>query len=352
MFYRVKSRLLRVLIAGIISIFLLNIICSVYYTVPVTEPSETGVTDFVNEKNFRYSIAIEGFGYGKTNNEGMNNIKDFCNQKIDILLMGSSHMEARQVPQNKTTAAVLNDLFGGSNYVYNMGMGGHDFPHLTNNFGKAVRYYKPEKFVVMETASVDFDENTLRDLIDGKLKTSFPDSNVTGIKSALRNSVFLRKMSFFRLLNYKISLNAGRRNAAFFVSDNNIVDNNIYDNNNGGGNEEKDYFYLLNTIMERLHQICLDNNISLIIFYHLYRSSNNTGEVMSVNNKENLEKFKRSCEENGIKFVDMTDVFSEKYKQDYILPYGFFNTAAGKGHLNSNGHRLIAEELYKQINSF
>jgi hypothetical protein len=52
---------------------------------------------------------------------------------------------------------------------------------------------------------------------------------------------------------------------------------------------------------------------------------------------------------NGVLFVDMTGVFISAYNTRRDLPYGFLNTAVGVGHLNKNGHAIIAVELFKRI---
>ncbi len=39
--------------------------------------------------------------------------------------------------------------------------------------------------------------------------------------------------------------------------------------------------------------------------------------------------------------------FLREYEENHLLPYGFANSAVGKGHLNRYGHAMIADELYK-----
>ena len=57
----------------------------------------------------------------------------------------------------------------------------------------------------------------------------------------------------------------------------------------------------------------------------------------------------RLCEENGIYFISMTERFLNEYAKDYTIPYGFMNTSVAKGHLNENGHRMLADEVYRLI---
>jgi hypothetical protein len=56
-----------------------------------------------------------------------------------------------------------------------------------------------------------------------------------------------------------------------------------------------------------------------------------------------------ACKSNNILFIDMSDIFLSKYEKEYILPHGFSNSAVGAGHLNADGHSMIAEKLVRVI---
>ena len=56
--------------------------------------------------------------------------------------------------------------------------------------------------------------------------------------------------------------------------------------------------------------------------------------------------------EYDIRFVDLTDAYMRAYREQYLLPSGFSNTAPARGHLNAIGHRLIAETLYTAITAW
>ena len=55
----------------------------------------------------------------------------------------------------------------------------------------------------------------------------------------------------------------------------------------------------------------------------------------------------REYVENSNKEVRGVEV--EEYENEAVLPYGFTNTSIGSGHLNKNGHAMIAESLYEII---
>jgi hypothetical protein len=123
--------------------------------------------------------------------------------------------------------------------------------------------------------------------------------------------------------------------------------------NKSGGLDEfnkDDYLQALNMVMQRLNQTSIDNNIKPIIFYHPHLSLNKDGSASANTDNEYLNAFKTACINNDIYFIDMTDTFIEEYQVNHILPYGFANTAVGAGHLNKNGHKIIANELFRRIN--
>jgi hypothetical protein len=112
---------------------------------------------------------------------------------------------------------------------------------------------------------------------------------------------------------------------------------------------KKIYTQKLNAVMARLRQISEDNNVQPLIFYHPHLILNKDGSASADTNGEYLDVFKNVCAANGVFFIDMTDVFINAYNTRHILPHGFLNTAVGAGHLNKNGHAMIAAELFSRI---
>jgi hypothetical protein len=317
----------KIIIAGIIAVLILSIPCLVYFNFSIIIPTKGGPTDFVYKKHSYYSRAIEGFGYGRMNNEGFTNIEDYNEQPVDILLMGSSHMEGFQVPQDKTTASLLNKLFFGKEYVYNIGINGHTFSIIANNFESAIKQYAPKKYVVIETRSIQFSMQTLIDII--------PESNIRGPRAFLRTT-FLKNILYIRLFISQVEQFRDKANKGTLEG----VD----------GFNKDDYLKNITMVMQHLNKISSNNNSKLIIFYHPHLTLNKDGSASANTNDEYLDAFKTACINNGIYFIDITDVFMEEYQTNHILPHGFANTAVGVGHLNKNGHRIIANELFRRIN--
>jgi hypothetical protein len=328
--------LLKILAAGCVAVLILSVPCLVYHDFSLTIPIREGVTDTTAEPYHRYSSATEGFGYGRTNNEGYNNLLDYNAQRIDILIMGSSQMEGYQIPQRKIATALLNNLLDGSKYVYNIGVSSHSFYTVANNFERAVKYYHPKQYAVIETGSVQFDTHALEDVLNYQVKWLFQDreSNISGIRGLFRNSL-LYKIPYIRLLWYQISILKKNRQSNTIKTDTTLI--------------TEDYTQNLNAVISRLRQTCAENVVKPLIFYHPHLRLNKDGSVSAATDDEYLATFKNACDANDVLFVDMTGAFISAYNTRRVLPHGFLNTAVGAGHLNKNGHAIIAAELFKRI---
>ena len=65
-----------------------------------------------------------------------------------------------------------------------------------------------------------------------------------------------------------------------------------------------------------------------------------------------LAEFARDCQETGVGFLNMGEIFDREYRENHIVPSGFPNTAVCYGHLNRYGHRFIAEAVFETIRSY
>ncbi len=77
-----------------------------------------------------------------------------------------------------------------------------------------------------------------------------------------------------------------------------------------------------------------------------------SNEVIVTDDSDTIEfmNFIRSeIESNGMDFIDMTDSFVKLYEEEKKLPRGFNNTMIGTGHLNRDGHRVIAEKILEYL---
>ncbi len=323
----------KIALSGILAFIILTVFCCFYYNVPVHHENSDGSTDYKWEPNVFYCRGTEGFAWGKTNNDGFINTFDYEEgMQIDILLMGSSHMEAYQVGMNECTASRLNVLLG-DDAVYNIGVSGHTFLTCVSNLEAAIRNYQPRKYIIIETSNLTFSEDALTQTINGT--TEELPSSEGGVIGLLQKNPFLR-LTYHQIRDY---LRKGEGNMIDIEEDTDSTDIN------SAPNDEQ----LLNTLLQRIKKIAEKGNVEVIILYHPRMTINSDGTICLLSQQNTVWQFQELCENNGLDFLDMSSRFEYEYKESYILPYGFSNSSVGNGHLNKYGHAMIADELYRLV---
>lgn len=323
----------KIAISCIIAFILLTLFCYFYYNMPVHNTNSDGSTDYKWEENTFYSRGTEGFAWGKTNNDGFMNMFDYEDgMEIDILIMGSSQMEAYQVGMDESTASRLNLLLG-KYLVYNIGISAHNFLTCACNLEAAVKKYQPAKYIIIETDRLSFSEGALAHAINGTMAElpSYSD----GIVGFLQHNQFLR-------LLYK--------QAKDFMKAQTDDAIDLADNGTSNGTENSsENMRLLNQLLEKMSGIAEKNGANIIIVYHPGTIINYDGTLHLTGDSNISQRFQKLCENNGIIFLDMSCRFKREYYDTFTLPYGFANSPVGSGHLNKYGHNMIADELYNLI---
>lgn len=332
-----KKRMLFKAVAAMMAAFVvLNLFCIFYYNLPIHSYSETGSTDYVWGENKFYSRGTEGFASGTIDENGFNNLRTFENGEIDVLVMGSSHMEAFNVAKDKNTTARLNEMFqnaGLSLDAYNIGISGHPLIKCLNNLENAIDEFSPKEYVVIEAQSIALDSASMKKVLDGTLQPT--EAHAGGIIGTLQRIPYLRLM-------YSQIKNAQSADEA----ENDVAEKKEVVKNTDAENERN---RLLDELLSRTSEICDTAGVKLIIFYNYKIDFDEQGQIVEQNNIEGIERFKTVCEKNNIIFVNMYDSFKANYYKTSKLPRGFSNTNVGEGHLNEEGHRVIAETLFSVI---
>ena len=317
--------LIKVLAKIVISIALATLVLSgfiyMYSFSGVHISNKTGATDYTWEPKQWKADMAEGFAWLSMDSNGYNNLEPIKTE-IDVLMMGSSHMQAVNVPQNRNVTALLNEAVP-EMYFYSIGVAGHKIYNVVNNISSAVEVYKPRLYVVIETSIVDLDEEKMEQVITG----TFPriKSYDTGLVYTIQKKVPLVKAIYKALDDwYSNGKNEEEIPESHVVSEN--------------------YKSLLDLFLQKASSSCGDD-VSLIICYHPVTVLNEAGELVCETDPEKLACFRDLCKKNNILFIDMTDDFQNAYHDSHVLPHGFINTSIGSGHLNEIGHRLIAERI-------
>ena len=349
---------IKIIIAGILAVAVLSLIALVYeYTgVHVDNPQKD--TDYVWLPGQYKANMTEGFSFLFMDANGYNNTKENeekAQNGIDILLMGSSHVEAVQVASDENMGYLLNQSLPEKN-TYSIGMSGHDIYRVMDNLPYALERFSPGEYLVMECYDVKLDKGSMLQILDGSGQRipSYNEGLVAKMQRIPAVKWIYKELSTWNRLEKKQKRLAGE--AAKKEADNTKVaagDAEIaidgQENNAGDSKLPEGYYETLLKFLSICRINCDLQGCKPIIFYHPTGMFLQNGYAYFQTEEEYLEAFKRACEENGILFLDMTDVFLEEYEKNHIFPHGFSNTAIATGHLNADGHRMIAEALTKLI---
>ena len=315
----------KIILSGILSLCILSGFVYFYFNHGVHISNTSGSTDYKWEPNQVKNTMTEGFAFLKMDGNGYNNL-DGNVKNVDILLLGSSQMEAFNVPQDKNTAALMNSLIPQS--TYNIGVSGHTIYHCMRNLKSAVSEYQPKQYVVLVTDDIWLNTESMQQVIDDSLE------RIPSYDSGLLYTI-QKKLPVIKTLYKKVTEWKDAENQQGASNEKSMIDEN--------------YISILSNFLGVGTYACKNNNVSLIVVYQPRTKINQQGEYLSDIDREAVEVFSSECSKQGITFLDMTDSFENLYNEEHILAHGFANTAVGYGHLNKYGHALIAEELARVI---
>lgn len=319
--------LVKVIAAGILALLVASIICLVYYNPGIHITNKTGVTDYVWQSNCFESRMTEGIAWGYTDKNG------FCNRTVidknmNILIMGSSQMEGKQVFPKQRTSYLLEELTGKT--TYNIGISGHGLLTCVKNLENALTVMQPTEYVIIEIGTTHYTKEAINNCLSNNMK------NIPSYDSGIL--FHLQKIPYLKLVYAQFKSWGAIKNddvkkiveAPLKLTDFPLVD--AYEQ-----------------LAKRISEVCITHNVQPIIVYHPHLTMNTDGTITANLNKVSLDAFQFACQVNNVIFLDMTNEFIHMYNTNHVLPHGFCNTSVGTGHLNQYGHKAIAVKLAKII---
>ena len=336
--------LVKAILAAAIAFGIISSFCFFYCNFPSHYTTPNGTTDYYWDKNAISIRGTEGFAFTKTDDNGYVNTYPSSGEKIDILLMGSSHTEGFNVGVTENYAYILNDLLTKNNkdmYAYSIGTSGHTLSRCLRNLENAVNEFAPKKYIVIETSALEISLSDLQKLDEGTLDV-LPSQN-SGIAYYLQKSDFLRRV--YTQLTNVIENNEGNHAAKADPSKQTDTDNT----SNASADDENSYDVYLEKALQKAKNTAKENNCELIILHNAELEFDYNGKIEEYQKSKNAKKFVDLCQQHGIVLIDMHPVFTKAYNETLHLPQGFSNTRVGEGHINRYGHEEIAKELYRYI---
>ncbi len=319
--------IVKAFVAGVVAVFVLSAVAFFYNYTGMHIANPTKATDYSWQKNQIMFNMKEGFSFVKMDENGFNNSASVADKPVDILLMGSSHMESYQVNGDENCGYLLNEYLP-EYYTYNIGVSGHTIYRIADNIDDALAEHKPSKYVLIETNTVWLDCHKMNEVISG---------NASAIESYDSGILFyLQKIPAFKPIY-------------------NQLDNWLHilpasDNYPSGETVVPDeYKPTLLKFLSVIGDNAERHGVTPIIFYAPNEFLNDDATVTYQTDDKYLEIYKEVCEELNIVFVDLSDSFASLYNEQKILAHGFPNSAVGTGHLNKYGHKAVAETLAAEI---
>lgn len=324
--------LLKALLAAVLAVAILSAFCFFYYNYGVRKTNLTGATDYSWENAF-FCHMEEGIGFGVYDEDGFNN-GNYPGGQIDVLLMGSSHINAYNVKYDQGLAWILNTKEWDKT-VYNIGMEGHDLARQAYNLPYALDYYEPNEYVVLEMFQIPSEEE-MQSVLDGTWeRSSAYDAGVI---------YYLQKIPFFRILHKKIADYRGSVTPVNTISTNAMEETESQES----VQEETSMEKTRDAFLSNISRICEEKKVKPILLYHTVPLRTEKTWVFQ-SDADTISSWRDTCEEEGILFLDATKAFEDRYMKNYHIPYGFSNTKIGWGHLNADGHQILAELLYEAL---
>ena len=306
--------IVKLICAGIAAFIVLNVFSWFYYNVPARTADPEGVSEYKWPANAFHSQMTEGFGQGRVNNDGYNVTYDLADDMdIDVIFMGSSHIEGFNVGPDENAAAVLDEI--SDKRVYNIAISEHTMLKCIASLDAALAKYHPRDYVVIETMTVSFYDSEIENALNGEGKLPTYSGGIMDV---------LQKMKYLKLVYYQYS---------------NLKDHSVK------GSEPLNNEELIGKVLDKAKDSCDKRNVRLIIVFHPTLSVDNDGSISTSFSREDEAVLRKLCEERGIIFINLEDTFIKHYQTSHELPHGFNNTVPGQGHLNKTGHRLMAIKI-------
>ena len=331
--------------AAIVAVIILSLIVSVYSTSPLRVDNPQGNTDYVWKPDSLWMNMSEGISFGKMDGKGFNNLEVIENP--DIILVGSSHIESKNVNQQENAAYYLAEDFEGKYSVYNMGISGHTIYKVCQYLPNTLSLYqdKTPKYVIIETDDIALTQVGVNAVMNHTVeKTPVYDSGLTA--TLQKNPAFrlfyhqldsgMMEMLLPELTKLKSTHNQTR------ASEQSDSDSNAASNETVQSQPQYDQLMsYLSDLQEQYHT-------KIIIMFHPFEQLNEDGSLSFINN-DTAGLFAASAEEYGITFLNMADRFEKMYREEYHVPHGFITGEIGSGHLNKYGHKAIADGIHDTI---
>ena len=316
--------------------FLVNILCYFYSNVAksITNPNRYTTTKSKTQRYVFYGQ--EGYGITTTDKNGFYNDGNVLPNDANVICIGSSHTEAIQINTSQNYVSQLNKLNPAYN-AYNLGVSGQSRTKTLYRLPYIPVHFPVCKVIINETPSLP----TLNEWDDIIHLLETNDAPIDNQDWKDGNILF----RLYRAMPYAGLLFSQFQTLHIINTKSSNINNTRSPSKES--NDMEQYRKKANYAMGLLRNHLKDT--PLIIVYLPKYSIEKDGSIFATNDIEQKEILQEVCESHQIVFVheQIKTAWFRNYESNRRLPYGFQNSHVGQGHLNAEGHRMLAEVLHK-----
>lgn len=331
-----------------IIVILLLLLTEIFLRVFIIKPStqqydeELGYTNIPGSKMIE---SMEGYSHITFNSIGFNDDEPIDTIKRKIFVIGDSYTEAFQVNRSDGYVALIDKIFNKNN-IDAIKLARDSFVPLHYPIVSSRYYhaYKPELTIIQ------LGSHTLGDLYDDDISISYGEndeiekftlevSDNDKKKNSIRGIINNSALSYYLLRRYKHlilkTIHKIKSLKDLFKSNN--VTYSVSPKTTIQRNDVQRLSYVLKKIS------------GPVVVVYFPDPKINIGNDIANNTVRKL--IKQASINAGVTFVDLTKDFKSDFSLNNRLLNGFSNSKPGEGHLNKQGHILVAKKIISHLNS-
>jgi hypothetical protein len=335
-----------------IGFLIVNFVMMFFYHQPAwIERSNAATSAIWNPGSFITNLN-EGFGFNTVDVNGYVNPDLPLVDEGYILALGSSFTQARQVWMDQKYTSLLNNMYTDKEeiVVYNMAKDGGFYSSIIKGFKAAITEFPNSAAVIIEFRDSSIDYMSLLDSLD-QYNYSQDASGSVLKKSLSTKEEFKNKIvEWFPLLIYLKNIRFKDVTFDFSSIFHDTTKNANSDELEDASAEEVIYDAdYIEAIDNTLNLISSEYKGNIILLYHQGIDMNYDGSI-TVRKSQLQDIFEDlSGKYDNIFFLSMEEAYYKAYKDNYIIPYGYWNTSYESGHMNQDGYKILADELYNKL---
>lgn len=309
-----------------------SIIGYFYYSPAVQIPNPDNFTELKLVTSDHNTQGLEGYGNITIDENGFHNIVGFPMREAQVLFIGSSQTEGAQVSNGENYVALLNAKYP-ELHGYNLGIS-------ASTFATTFIRMQPLKDNFPQARTLVFEINIMPTLAE-----------LTKMRDTLASGDIPAKNIDWKAKNPLVKL-AARQPIPRLIYIKNLKDHASDPNAQSkkvavAAFDATAYEQTLREVLSLGKNIAGDSKVVIFGLERLTLAPDGTAEIDSGHGESAI--FARVCADLGISYVAMGPYFLESYREQHVLPYGYYNSTPNVGHLSIYGHQAIARALASKL---